>query len=180
MFSSVEISTSEPLRRSANPYPLEALTSRLRDVEQLPVFRRAFPDDNGEFMKMFQTVVELEFKRARIIAEDSDDDESKALRYTEPDAVVHDPCYDVQSIYWSLLWFFVRVLPEGREPRDDLDGDFSKFAEKFLAHTVGDDYLRARDLFLWHCPKAHLHPDLVHFAKLFRGLALYLSVPWHM
>ncbi|KZV87643.1 hypothetical protein EXIGLDRAFT_723487 [Exidia glandulosa HHB12029] len=176
MFCAIETSTDTPLVRKVDAYMLETLTTKFRDVEALAVFQQAFPEGDAGFVEMFEKVVELEQKRARLMTRP----ENEALRFTDPATVVHEPWYDVQSIFWSILWFFVRALPEGREPRDVMDGDFSTFANTLLTHKIGKEKNRTDDFFYWDGPRSYLHPDLVHFADLIRDLALYLSVPWHM
>ncbi|KZV87642.1 hypothetical protein EXIGLDRAFT_196817 [Exidia glandulosa HHB12029] len=182
MFSALEISTDKPLERVLDPFALDNVIRKLRAVEQLPVFDRAFPDGKGDFVEMLEAVTELEFTRKRFLSKSADRKAANDIRqrFTDPKKILHDPCYDVQSIYWSLLWFFLRALPTGKPPLDVLDGDFSRFANSLLEHTVGDDAFRADHFFQWRGPTLELHAALADFVPLFQNLAAYLAIPWHM
>ncbi|KZV89227.1 hypothetical protein EXIGLDRAFT_771941 [Exidia glandulosa HHB12029] len=182
MFSAIEMSTDRPIPRRVNAVWISALADTLRAVEDLPVFRRAFPNDTGDFVTMFEEVATLEFRRETNLEKKPRLPHDAEIRYTDPDTIVHDPCYDVQSIYWSLLWFFVRSLPEARRrtPVDTFNGAFSTFATNMLKHTIGEDGYRSNFLIQFSGPENIIHPDLVHFTEFFKDLATYLSIPWHM
>lgn len=166
MFRALELSIEAPLERSSvNP---TSLATKLRTIEQCPESKRAFPNDDGSFRAAFDAVVQLELQR-------DDGDVS-----TDPSDILHDPCYDIQSIYWWLLWYFCRALPVGREPLAKRDDEFSTFADMMLNHRVGNEELRQHYLLVPLGRAAIIHPELKHFATFFKDLATYLKIPWHI
>ncbi|KZV87644.1 hypothetical protein EXIGLDRAFT_723488 [Exidia glandulosa HHB12029] len=182
-FIACELSISKPSERPVNPR-LRHLLPRFRALEDLPVFRRAFPDDDGTFVETFAAIVALEEERDELLAfEDYKNPLDPALKDTDPKDVVHDPCYDIQSIYWVLLWFFALAQPATASSENDVNltegSAFADFVSTMLEHRIGYEYDRKH--YLTRGLSLTVHPAFRHLEfGLLRSLAAYLAVPWHM
>ncbi|EJD48538.1 hypothetical protein AURDEDRAFT_162497 [Auricularia subglabra TFB-10046 SS5] len=152
--------------------PYEKLTTALTEVEKYPgIYARAFPDDSGaRFTHHFAEVVERE--KTRVASE-----ERTRSNPLEP----HRAHHDVESIYWWMLWTFARALPEGSEAFLESDASIlGGFCELMLRHKMGDEWPRRNLMDVKNGCEEVLHSDLVHFAKVLKWLAQYLSIPWHI
>ncbi|EJD52418.1 hypothetical protein AURDEDRAFT_158146 [Auricularia subglabra TFB-10046 SS5] len=131
------------------------------------ILRRAFPDDDGQFMAAFDRVRKQESTRSGL-----------ARLSGRP---IHKPRHDAESIYWILLWALGRARPRGSAPETDETRlkNLSTFGVTLLEHNVGDESDRIkymdpnslRDL---------LHPELAPFEELLRAMASYLVIQWHL
>lgn len=169
MFIAVELSDEGGF--SIPNRPARHLLALFRSVEEklLPLFQRAFPDGDGGVMTAFEKVLDLETAR-----NDSGDD----LRL-DPAAIRHDPCYDVQSLWWALMWGLARALPTGfRASPDPEDVPFNRFGNSMLEHRIGGKENRHNILAVGH--RSLLHEHLWHFSGLLYHMSAYLCIPWHI
>ncbi|KZV87656.1 hypothetical protein EXIGLDRAFT_773448 [Exidia glandulosa HHB12029] len=171
MFMACELSSSS--RDAALDYPRSSivhLESQLEAVENLgDVFRRAFPDDDGTFMKQFRLVLEAEEQRRK----------TNGKAFTNP-KTPHLPRHDVESVFWVLVWCFARACPVGAPFEDARNGEFSNWAHNMLKHTIGNESARWTLLGSAQILKTILHPDLASFSELLEDIAAYLIVPWDL
>ncbi|KZV79450.1 hypothetical protein EXIGLDRAFT_846529 [Exidia glandulosa HHB12029] len=171
MFMACELSISS--RDDALDYPQSSilhLESQLEAVDNLgDVFRRAFPDDDGTFMKQFRLVLEAEEQRRKTNGQAS----------TNP-KTPHLPRHDVESVFWVLVWSFARACPVGAPFEDVKNGPFSEWAHTMLKHTIGNEGARWTLLSGAQFLKKILHPDLAPFSGLLADIAAYLFVPWDL
>ncbi|EJD52420.1 hypothetical protein AURDEDRAFT_111131 [Auricularia subglabra TFB-10046 SS5] len=132
------------------------------------VLRRAFPDDNGEFLSVFHQVKDLEACRTEL-----------ALLPKRP---VHKPRHDAESIYWVLLWSLARAQPRNapREPEATRLQNLTKFANCLLEHKVGDESARLEYIRSLGSLRNLLHADLAAYEDLLIAMASYLAIPWHI
>ncbi|KZV87646.1 hypothetical protein EXIGLDRAFT_723493 [Exidia glandulosa HHB12029] len=180
MFIAYELSIKMRERRHSSDYLTSCLPEFLGGMEDLPIFHRAFPDDDGTFLETLTAIVALEEERRRLmfLSRSGRGTIDPSMEYTDPKDVVHDPCYDVQSIYWVLIWFFTLAQPAGASPGNH-NAAFSTFVSSMLDHKIGHDFYRNRYLFGGDAG-GEPHPRLDHFRLLFDRIAAYLAVPWHM
>ncbi|KZW02365.1 hypothetical protein EXIGLDRAFT_706570 [Exidia glandulosa HHB12029] len=154
------------------------LLANLSEVENSDkgrkAFNAAFPAGDGGFMDSFKGMIDEECERR-------DRDETEPINRNGK----HEPRHDVESAWWVFLWAFARALPRGLAPTAGTDAEwreFNGFCKVMLFHSAqSDDWAAARARFLFFANiKWLFHPRLVGFEKLFKALASYLSIPWHL
>lgn len=179
MFVAVELSASDDQRLSYTSGQdldaLDLLVSALKGIEaHADIYQEAFPDGSGAiFMAKFAEVVKRE--EARLTAR------PRKPLFSDPKEL-HRAHHDMETVYWDLLWTFVRALPEGADPNSVgvVAYELKEICGNLLTHQLGDEssrhrYLRPADNF-----KRFLHGRLARFAGLLESLAIYFSIPWHI
>lgn len=171
MFVAVELSSKSPI--VSGRHSLTAIIDRLATLdrpEYAELRKRAFPDDDFQFMARFRHVASEEDKRIAANIE----------AFTDPDTP-HRPHHDVESLYWVLLWAFSRACPLGKSPHGGPNDPFSLFAEVMLDHRLGEETIRSEKL-TGNGPVPDLFdPELrPHIYPALKDLATYLAVPWHL
>ncbi|EJD52410.1 hypothetical protein AURDEDRAFT_158137 [Auricularia subglabra TFB-10046 SS5] len=169
MFMSVRLEnlkTSSSVRWRNQSRRIQRLFDVLQVVEaDQDVFRRAFPDGNGDFISRLKRVVEAEDKKFR---ENTSDPGPTPLR--------HDWRHDAESIHWAFLWAFTRARPQNADDALDM-GRIDGLCLAMLTTSMKDTrppWLasgRPYDLFAY---------ELEPFESLFQEMATYLSIPWHL
>ncbi|EJD48530.1 hypothetical protein AURDEDRAFT_112962 [Auricularia subglabra TFB-10046 SS5] len=177
MFIATELSGSGMHRfdytRGLTKDDVEDLTNALAAIEKHEaIFQRAFPGDSGStFMEDFAKVIVQEKARKKV--------RPRVELYSNP-LELHRAHHDVQTIYWTMLWSFARALPRGHEAFDASETALNSFCYGMLSHSLGNEANRLTYLKDEKGSIAYLHPSLGHFGRLFRSLALYFSIPWHL
>ncbi|EJD48546.1 hypothetical protein AURDEDRAFT_150956 [Auricularia subglabra TFB-10046 SS5] len=176
MFVALELSGSGMHRfnytKGLDEDDIEDLTNALTAIENHEtIFQRAFPGDSGStFMDDFAKVIVQEKARKKA--------RPRVELYSDP-LELHRAHHDVQTIYWTMLWSFARALPRGHDAFDSSDF-LNTFCAGMLSHSLGNEANRLKYLKDEEGCIAYLHSSLTHFARLFRSLALYFSIPWHL
>ncbi|EJD48525.1 hypothetical protein AURDEDRAFT_162484 [Auricularia subglabra TFB-10046 SS5] len=153
---------------------LDDLMFDLKAIEgHADIYEHAFPGGSGGgFMDNFARVVELEKARLKV--------RPRLPLFSDP-LDLHRAHHDMETVYWDLLWTFVRALPQGSDPypAGNLANSLGDMCTQMLQHQLGNEGSRYSYLKPSRSFEEFLHPGLVHFAGLFRSLSQYFLIPWH-
>lgn len=171
MFAAVELSSEDPVKTTGfSP----SLLKRLEAFDKLPeeLRKRAYPNDDGTFMKVFNEIYDLEDSRSSV--------RHKHYGATTDPSSLHRPRHDMESLFWILLWALLRASPLFGTPAG-LTNDLalSETANILLNHRIGTKE-EVRSGYRRDPPVSGLHPLFKSFGELLIDMATYLRIPWHL
>lgn len=187
MFVSVELSSARELFGNwPAVYSLVPLLHLFEEVEQHPYFKRAFPNDKGDFLRNFREVLVREHRRA------SSFDPPKP----QP-RISHRPRHDAEAFYWVCLYGLARAHPTSHVDAQDDPGEhwdpfsdddnandlerMAEFCVLMLAHRPGNEHGRSPYLTSRAQRQEQvLHSKIKAVAPLLENIATYLSIPWYL
>ncbi|EJD41308.1 hypothetical protein AURDEDRAFT_186651 [Auricularia subglabra TFB-10046 SS5] len=170
MFISVEVSTPKSMKY--RPVGLAWIKTALLQAENdATAFNLAFPKGDGDFMRNFERVMQLEDERM-----------AKSNYTARPHPTRHGSRHDAESNYWIFLWAFARARPL-LAALDTNKKDLNKFCNDMFSHGIGRDTGEAgRAPWLLHGEQIQdlFHPSLQVFEPLFIQMSNYLAIPWYL
>jgi hypothetical protein len=85
----------------------------------------------------------------------------------------HKLCHDTESVFWLLLYWFMRAQPAETNDDEDEDGGLNWWHWDNL--TGGDDELDPRITFFYRLPSQIFHRDYQNFASLLYSMSKLLN-----
>lgn len=90
------------------------------------------------------------------------------------------PRHDAESLFWVTLWAFARARPRGSSTSEGKASYFNVFCRDMLSHKIGEEASRKMYLNPDMLDPRILHSSFSDLMVLFKAMASYLSVPWHL